>query len=110
MAITASYFVPNAIGVFVVLHGNRQDVDLVEVGATAMSPFGRPAMVTKVYARGVDVNGKAYVCFYVEHGENGGAISNSLKEGELVRTVQLSFRHDSATLDRIEARAPRNGT
>ena len=50
-----------------------------------------------------DVNGKPYICYYTEFGP-GASISNSLKEGEINRTVGLTAKYTSHQLDVMEKR------
>jgi len=79
----------------------RAEIQSMEVGDLAPDCFGHWRRVTKVYAKGHDVNGKAYVCYYTEFGP-GASISNSLKEGEINRTVALTGKFTSHELDILE--------
>jgi hypothetical protein len=79
----------------------RSEIEALKEGDLAPDCFGNWRRVTKVYARGDDVNGKAYVCFYTEFGP-GASISNSLKEGEINRTVALTGKFTSHELDLME--------
>jgi len=79
----------------------RETVDNLKVGDLVINCMGRLAEVTEITARGLDIHGKAYVCFYQKFGENS-TMSHSFKEGKLVRTVQLSGLHLAAELDQIE--------
>lgn len=80
----------------------RSQVESLHVGDMAINPFGKMAEVTEVFARGVDVKGRAYICYYTRTGTETGSMSNSMTEGELVRTVPLTFKYTSVELDRIE--------
>jgi hypothetical protein len=81
----------------------RSEIEALKEGDLAPDCFGNWRQVTKIYARGDDVNGKAYVCFYTEFGP-GASISNSLKEGEINRTVALTGKYTSYELDILEKR------
>jgi hypothetical protein len=79
----------------------RAEIEALKEGDPAPDCFGNWRPVTKIYARGDDVKGKAYVCYYTEFGP-GASISNSLKEAELHRTVALTGKCTSRELDAIE--------
>lgn len=76
----------------------RDDVERLAVGDLALDCFGKWSTVTEVFARGVDDRGRAFVCYYTRFGENNGAISGSMKEGEVVSTVPLVSAYRSAKL------------
>jgi hypothetical protein len=80
---------------------SRKEVEGLEVGDRVLDCFGKFREVTSVHARGEDIHGKAYACFYTEFGE-GAHMSGSIKEDELVRTVGLSHYFTSWDLDDIE--------
>ena len=44
--------------------------------------YGKPRKVLEIFARGFNVKGEAYVCFYTEFGTSGGRMSGSASEGE----------------------------
>jgi hypothetical protein len=44
--------------------------------------WSRPTRVVEVFARKDDINGKAFVCFYTEFGENA-RLSGGAKEGDM---------------------------
>ena len=75
----------------------RAEIEALKEGCFAPDCFGKWRKVTRVYARGMDVHGRAYVCYYTEFGPTS-SISNSLKEGELHRTVALTGRYTSHEL------------
>jgi len=81
----------------------REFVEALQVGHKALDCFGRWHTVVEIFGRGDDINGRAYVCYYTELGDDGGKISGSLKEAELARTVPLCNDHNSWQLDQIEA-------
>lgn len=85
-----AYFIPT-----------RDFVEDLKVGDIAPSSIGGWRTVKQITYRGDDVNGKAYVGYYVDFG-NGSTLSHSIKEGELVRTLATSNHHTSAELDLIE--------
>lgn len=59
-------------------------------GDLALNCFGQLEPVSEVYARGTDVHGSAYVCFYAAFGDSGATISGSYRAGEPVATVPLT--------------------
>jgi hypothetical protein len=79
----------------------RDQIESLKIGDPAPDCFGNWKRVIRIYARGNDVNGKAYVCYYTEFGP-GASVSNSLKEGEINRTVALTARYTSHELDLME--------
>lgn len=79
----------------------RSEIYALKEGDLAPDCFGNWRPVTRVYARGDDINGKAYVCYYTEFGP-GASISNSLKENEINRTIALSAKYSSRELDDLE--------
>jgi hypothetical protein len=79
----------------------RSEIEALKEGDLAPDCFGHWRRVTRIYARGNDVNGKAYICYYTEFGP-GASISNSLKEGEINRTVALTGKYTSHELDILE--------
>jgi hypothetical protein len=79
----------------------RSEIETLKVGDLAPDCFGNWRPVTKINARGDDVKGRAYVCYYTEFGP-GASISNSLKEGEVNRTVAVTARYASHELDDLE--------
>ena len=80
----------------------KQNVELLQVGDSALNCFGEWVEVTRIFARGTNVKGKLFVCFDTKFGENGGQMSGSYTENELVRTVPLTNKHTSADLDVLE--------
>jgi hypothetical protein len=79
----------------------RDDVTSLKVGDMAPNCFGRMAQVSEITCQRDDVNGKAFVCFYAIYGSNG-TMSGSLKEDEILRTVNLSNHFRSAEIDAAE--------
>jgi hypothetical protein len=79
----------------------RSEIEPLKEGDLAPDCFGQWRRITRIYARGYDVNGRAYVCYYTEFGPEA-SISNSLKEGEINRTVALTGKYTSHELDLIE--------
>ena len=76
-----------------VVKPTRQDIDNLKVGDYAPNCFGRFGKVVSITYRGIDVNGKAYVGYYVQwHGEDS-SISESLKEDEILSTVPLTSKY-----------------
>lgn len=56
-------------------------------------------------ARGEDLKGRAFACFYVTFGSNGGAMSGSIKEDEPVASVAASDHFTSWGLTRVAEEA-----
>lgn len=79
----------------------RDEIKNLKPGDRAIDCFGRPAMVTSIFAQNDDIDGRAFVCYYTRWGQNSEC-SMSMKEGRIVRTVRLSCLHTSAELDQIE--------
>jgi hypothetical protein len=82
----------------------RDEVLALKEGDLAPNCFGEWRAVTRVYAKGFDVEGRAYVCFYTEFGGTS-RISGSLKEGKINRTVGLTSKYTSHELDVLERQA-----
>ncbi len=91
-----------AAGPVLLVVPTRAHVENLRVGDLAIDPFGRLRRVTCIAFRDTDINGRAYVGYYTELGNDGAAISNSMKEGELVRTLATSCAYTAAELDAIE--------
>jgi hypothetical protein len=79
----------------------RVEIESLKEGDLAPDCFGHWRRVTRIYAGGNDINGKAYVYYYTEFGVNG-SISNSLKEGQINRTITLTAKYSSHELDVLE--------
>ena len=61
----------------------RDDINNLVVGDVAPHSLGESPVVSISYI-GDDVNGKRFVGYYCQFGANGGTISGSLKEGEIL--------------------------
>ena len=59
----------------------REDIDGLRIGDTAPNCF-RESRVTDIFARGTDISGRRYVCYYTEFGK-GGTISASMLEDDI---------------------------
>jgi hypothetical protein len=79
---------------------SETDVLSLCVGDVAPDCFGKLRKVTRLYAAARDVNGKAFVCYYTECGNNA-MISNSIKQDEILITIPLSNVFTSAELSRF---------
>ena len=77
------------------------EVNAVCVGSMLPNTFGNVSEVVEISYRGTDVKGRPYVGFYSRFSENA-TMSDSIKAGELVRSVQTSRYFKSAELDTIE--------
>lgn len=86
----------------------RSEIEALKEGELAPDCFGNWRQVTRIYARGNDVNCKAYVCYYTEFGP-GSSISSSLREGAINRTVALTTKYSNYELDGLEEKH-RNST
>ena len=80
----------------------REQVAGIEVGGLAINTFGEMAEVTEIFAKREDVKGNLFCCYYTKFGVAGGAMSNSIKAGELYRGAYTSARFLSEQLWRIE--------
>ena len=58
-------------------------------GDLAQDCFGNISKVVRISYRGQDIGGLNFVGYYVEFGSNGGTISHSIKEGEILATLPL---------------------
>ena len=79
----------------------KEDVQNLNVGDQAYDWAGNLKTVDEISGRGIDIKGKAFVCFYLINGPHS-RVSSSLKEGQLNRTVELSNEYSSHELDEIE--------
>ena len=79
----------------------RDEIQSLELSDLAPDCFGQWMRVTKIFGKGDDRNGKVYVCYYTEFGPTS-SISNSLKEGEINRTVDLTAKYTSHEIDVLE--------
>lgn len=68
-----------------------EDVQSLQVGDLVPDCFNRLKPVSRIYHRGTDINGKAYVLFYTQQGENS-QMSGDLKEDEIVITLAFTGR------------------
>lgn len=82
---------------------DASDVMGLRVGDLAPGCFSE-SEVMEITARKNDVNGKAFVCYYVAFGTDA-RMSYSVKEDELVRTFGLCNRYKSVELDALERQA-----
>lgn len=79
----------------------RTDIESLSVGNKAMDCFGKMNEVVKVEHKGLDINGKLFVC-YATWFSHATSISMSMKEDELVRHVGTGAKFNSHQLDDIE--------
>ena len=86
----------------------RTEIEALKEGDLAPDCFGQLRKITRIHAKGNDVNGRAYVCYYTEFGP-GASISNSLKEGKLHRTVALTGKYTSHELNVLEEQHCKGG-
>jgi len=82
---------------------DKQDILHLKVGDFALNCFGHEK-VTEIIYRGTDVNGKHFVGFKTEFGDNA-TMTGSFKEDNLIRTVKATNFFNSAELDQIEKQA-----
>jgi len=68
------------------------DIAHLQVGDLAPDVFGDMQPVLKIYGRGLNVHGDAFVLFYTRFGVPGGSISGELVEGKAVPTVRGTDR------------------
>jgi len=79
----------------------REDVESLKVGDLAPDYAGRMLPVVSIYGCGENRNGRAFVCYYVAHGDNGGTVSDGLTEGAIHRDINIT-RANSAQIDAEE--------
>jgi len=87
----------------IVFMPTRADIEALGLGDLALNAFGQYARVVEISTRGVDTAGALFVCYYTEQSPTS-RMSMSMKEGEIVRTVALSFAHRSAEIEDMEQR------
>lgn len=81
-----------------------EQVTNLKVGDLAPDYAGRMMPVVEIFGQGTDVVGRAYVCYYTASPTGNGSSSNSMKEGELLRSMVTSGYYTSAQLNEIERR------
>ena len=78
-----------------------EEVEAIEIGVLAPDAFGRIRRVERIFGRGTDIHGRAYVCYHTDFG-NGSTMSNGLTAGVVLRSVALCNRMNSAEIDKLE--------
>ena len=73
----------------------RAEVDSIKVGSVIDGYIGRPSPVVSIFAKENDVHGKLFVCGYQKHGDSGGSISFSIKEGDTLSRLGVLAYHPS---------------
>lgn len=68
----------------------REQIEGLKVGDTVLNIYGGESQITDIFARGLDLKGKLFVCYYETNGK--GTWSGSLKEGE-VPYVMPQFKY-----------------
>ena len=81
----------------------KQDIDNLKIGDHAPNCFGYDGIVKSITYRGIDINGKSYIGYYVSWHSADSSISMSLKENEIVYTVKLSSLFTSNELMDLNA-------
>ena len=83
---------------------SRNEIETLKVGDMAPNAWGRRAEVVEVTCRKQDIKGRLFVCYYTKDApDSTSRTSNSMKEGELLRTVGASFVFNSNELRAVEA-------
>jgi hypothetical protein len=80
----------------------RDEVMNLRAGNLVPDWVGCMRQEVEIYARRDDINVRAFGCYYIAYTD--GSSTNSIKEGELLRTVALSARYSGDELHQIEAR------
>lgn len=62
----------------------KEVIDNLQVGDILPNVFGQMKAITCIFAKGIDVEGKAYACFNQQFGETS-EMSHSIGEGSAVR-------------------------
>ena len=76
------------------------DIDTIGVGDVVCGVFG-PAEIVEIFARGIDCEGRKFVCFYLRNGETS-TVSGSMKADTVERSLAVTRVHNSAEIDAIE--------
>lgn len=79
----------------------REEIESLQAGMGATDCFGHQRVITRVFARGNNIHGKAYVCYYTQFGDTS-EMSMSLREGEIVRTLDLTRKFSSHQIDMLQ--------
>lgn len=74
----------------------RHDIENLKVGDTVPNCFGRLGTIVEISYRGYDINGMAYVGYYVTWHDGDSRISDSLKENQVNMTVPLSEKYNTS--------------
>lgn len=82
----------------------REEIENLKVGDLAPDYAGRPAPVTEIFGRGVDVDGRAFVCYYTASPTGNGSSSNAMTEDTVLRGTHVTCHYTSAEIDTIELR------
>jgi len=77
-----------------------EDIESLTVGDSAPYVMGI-GEVSEVFARGEDLNGRIFACYYVWTSPTS-RMSASMKVGEVVRTLALCNALSSAQIDEVE--------
>lgn len=93
--------IKNSAGSLSVYFPTREDVQGLKLGDLAPNVFGKLARVTSISVQCDDVNGKAFACYAVQWGEHW-TMTNSIKQDEIFRTVNLSLHFRSVEIDVAE--------
>jgi hypothetical protein len=76
-----------------VVKPTRKDIESLKVGDYAPNCFGQFGKITEIYARGNNVHGKAYICYYTEWHGKDSSISESMEEDETLATIPLCGKY-----------------
>ena len=79
----------------------KADIENLKVGDLAPASFGPSKKVIEIIYRGTDVNGKAYVGYYVELSPTS-SLSHSLQQDRISRDLSTTKAFSSHELDLIE--------
>ena len=80
----------------------KDQIERLQVGDTAINAYGGFTKVVEVFARGVDVHGKAFCCYYTQDEDSDTKTSMSMHEGQLCRTLRICSLHTASELREIE--------
>jgi hypothetical protein len=70
----------------------KHDIENLRVGDSVPNPFGRLGVITEISYRGIDINGLAYIGYFVTWHDDG-IISDSLKENRVNMTLPLCEKY-----------------
>ncbi len=82
---------------------NKQDIEDLKIGDQVENCFGKPSIIKEIYAKGIDINGKSYACYYTTWNDYAtDRISDSMKQDRIHITLRLSCIFNASEIQDIE--------